>query len=164
MPKNPPITRTPYVPPTLEGRVTGTLVRHGPMTLADLHAALDDPADAVAEAVDELERKGWLNVAGDQIILKTPRERYERQVELHDGRMVGSWSTEWNAECEARHVARLPTQNQRHAYILRVRVGDGDVGRIKGRGDAAANALENRARAIFKKGLEEAKLLTEWCG
>lgn len=159
MPMKTPQARSTYVPPTLEGRIVAALVRRGPLTCAELEAALGEP---VAEAIAAMALEGgWLKTDGDRYILKTPRERYEVEVTLHDGRVVGSWSEDWRAECEARMVARMPTQGQRHAYILRVRVGNG---RHKGRGDEAANELERRARAIFKQAIEERKALTDWCG
>lgn len=70
-----------------------------------------------------------------------------RLVTLHDGTEVLSDSEAWRAECEARAVLRIfgrttkETHNRRRAYILLVRRGDADR-RIKGRGDAAADALE----------------------
>lgn len=83
--------------------------------------------------------------------MTTTRERYERQVELHDGRVVGSWSEEWRAECEARAVLRMPTKMHRQGYLLRVR---------ERRGQAAGNELERRVMAVWKA-MREAE---QWCG
>jgi hypothetical protein len=43
----------------------------------------------------------------------TPREKYEIDVTLHDGRVVGSWSREWMVECEARHLLTMPLWKRR---------------------------------------------------
>jgi hypothetical protein len=43
----------------------------------------------------------------------TPREQYEIDVTLHDGRVVGSWSREWMVECEARHLLTMPLWKRR---------------------------------------------------
>ena len=43
----------------------------------------------------------------------TPREKYEIDVTLHDGRVVGSWSKEWMTECEARHLLTMPLWKRR---------------------------------------------------
>lgn len=86
----------------------------------------------------------WVNVL-------TSEQRGERLVTLHDGRVVGSWSEEWRAECEARAVLRLPTKVRRQGHILRVR---------ERRGDAAANELERRVMAIWKADREA----EQWCG
>jgi len=43
----------------------------------------------------------------------TPREQYEIDVTLHDGRVVGSWSREWMLECEAKHLLTLPLWKRR---------------------------------------------------
>lgn len=43
----------------------------------------------------------------------TPREQYEIDVTLHDGRVVGSWSREWMTECEARHLLTMPLWKRR---------------------------------------------------
>jgi uncharacterized hydantoinase/oxoprolinase family protein len=41
------------------------------------------------------------------------REKYEIDVTLHDGRVVGSWSKEWMTECEARHLLTMPLWKRR---------------------------------------------------
>lgn len=41
------------------------------------------------------------------------REKYEINVTLHDGRVVGSWSKEWMTECEARHLLTMPLWKRR---------------------------------------------------
>ena len=71
---------------------------------------------------------------------QTPRERYEIQVKLHDGRMVGSWSREWLIECEALHLLSLPLQDRRKAL----------EDREKKRGVKATNELRNVMRSIFE--------------
>lgn len=43
----------------------------------------------------------------------TPREQYEIDVTLQDGRVVGSWSREWMTECEARHLLTMPLWKRR---------------------------------------------------
>jgi uncharacterized hydantoinase/oxoprolinase family protein len=43
----------------------------------------------------------------------TPREKYEIDVTLHDGRVVGSWSRKWMTECEARHLLTMPLWKRR---------------------------------------------------
>jgi len=49
----------------------------------------------------------------------TPREQYEIDVTLHDGRVVGSWSREWMLECEARHLLTLPLWKRREELDAR---------------------------------------------
>ncbi len=49
----------------------------------------------------------------------TPREQYEIDVTLHDGRVVGSWSREWMIECEARHLLTLPLWKRREELDAR---------------------------------------------
>ena len=49
----------------------------------------------------------------------TPREQYEIDVTLHDGRVVGSWSREWMIECEARHLLTLPLWKRRDELDVR---------------------------------------------
>ena len=51
----------------------------------------------------------------------TPRERYEIQVTLHDGRTVGSWSREWLIECEAKHLLSMPLNKRRDQLDARVK-------------------------------------------
>ena len=51
----------------------------------------------------------------------TPREKYEIDVTLHDGRVVGSWSREWLVECEAQHLLKMPLAKRRHELDERVR-------------------------------------------
>jgi intein-encoded DNA endonuclease-like protein len=41
------------------------------------------------------------------------REKYEKQVTLADGRVVGSWSEEWRNECEAATLLRMPLHKRR---------------------------------------------------
>jgi hypothetical protein len=49
----------------------------------------------------------------------TPREQYEIDVTLHDGRVVGSWSRDWMLECEARHLLTLPLWKRRDELDVR---------------------------------------------
>ncbi len=51
----------------------------------------------------------------------TPREKYEIDVTLHDGRVVGSWSREWLVECEARHLLSMPLHKRRDQLDERVK-------------------------------------------
>lgn len=68
-----------------------------------------------------------------------PTDRYPT-VTLLDGRKVSSGSEDWRHECEARMVANLATQAERHAYVASVR---------ERRGGPAAQALEDLAIAIY---------------
>ena len=49
----------------------------------------------------------------------TPREQYEIDVTLYDGRVVGSWSREWMIECEAKHLLTLPLWKRREELDAR---------------------------------------------
>ena len=49
----------------------------------------------------------------------TPREQYEIDVTLHDGRVVGSWSREWMIECEGKHLLTLPLWKRREELDAR---------------------------------------------
>ena len=60
---------------------------------------------------------------------------------LIDGREVESDSEAWRAECEARYVCRMDSQLARFEYI---------EGLKKKRGEEAAHALEELARAVWK--------------
>lgn len=60
---------------------------------------------------------------------------------LIDGTQVDSASEAWRHECEARHVAKLPTREQRQDYIASV---------TKKRGSEAGLALQELATTIFK--------------
>lgn len=51
----------------------------------------------------------------------TPREKYEIDVTLHDGRVVGSWSREWLVECEAQHLLKMTLAKRRHELDERVK-------------------------------------------
>lgn len=77
----------------------------------------------------------------DMYRLRTPREEHETQVTLHDGRVVGSWSMDWNAELEARRILDMPTKQMRAGAILRKR---------EKKGDAAAVALERLITSIYR--------------
>jgi hypothetical protein len=63
-----------------------------------------------------------------------------RLVTLVDGRQVDNASEDWRHECEARHVAELPSRERRQAYITAVR---------DRRGAAAGQQLEALAMRIY---------------
>jgi hypothetical protein len=67
--------------------------------------------------------------------------RVERvDVRLADGTVVDSASEAWRAECEARHVLRLPTKMRRYDYLDRV---EGK------RGKASREALQAAVMALW---------------
>ena len=68
----------------------------------------------------------------------TPRERYEIDVTLHDGRVVGSWSREWMIECEAKHLLAMPLHKRR----------DQLEARVKQRGNKAVDELKAVMQSI----------------
>lgn len=72
----------------------------------------------------------------------TPREQYEIDVTLHDGRVVGSWSREWMLECEAKHLLAMPLARRRDAL----------EGRVKQRGAKAVDQLKAVMASIHAKG------------
>ena len=61
-------------------------------------------------------------------------------VTLIDGRQVDSASEDWRNECEARHLANLPTSEQRHDYVAAV---------AKRRGETAGQALQHLATRLY---------------
>lgn len=61
-------------------------------------------------------------------------------VSLHDGRIVGNYSSEWMLECEARYVVRLTTLERRRKYIDQV---------AEKRGQKACLELQDRIRSIW---------------
>lgn len=61
-------------------------------------------------------------------------------VTLIDGSRVDSASEAWRHECEARHIARLPTRQQRQDYIASV---------SQRRGAEASHALQSLATQIY---------------
>jgi hypothetical protein len=65
----------------------------------------------------------------------------DRTAQLHDRRQVCTWCEEWRAECEALTLLRMPHVDARRGYLIAVG---------KRRGLKARNALEERARAIWK--------------
>ena len=71
----------------------------------------------------------------------TPREKYEIDVTLHDGRVVGSWSREWIVECEAKHLLKMSLANRRYELDER----------IKKRGHKSVNELKAVMASIHKK-------------
>lgn len=62
-------------------------------------------------------------------------------VTLIDGRQVDSWSEEWRAECEARHVLSLPSKERRRDYI---------AGCTHKRGEKAGQALADLVRKVWE--------------
>ena len=61
-------------------------------------------------------------------------------VTLIDGREVDSWSEEWRAECEARHVLSMRDIGRRREYLAAI---------SKRRGEKAGNDLANLVRAVW---------------
>lgn len=68
------------------------------------------------------------------------KETRKIDVTLIDGTQVDSWSEQWRAECEARHVLAMPRIDLRRGYLADV---------TKRRGDAAGLALSNLVRAVW---------------
>ena len=62
-------------------------------------------------------------------------------VRLIDGREVDSYSAEWRAECEARHVLNMETNGQRYAYLARVE---------SKRGKPARDALQKLVMDVWR--------------
>jgi len=60
------------------------------------------------------------------------REKYEIDVTLHDGRVVGSWAKEWMTECEARHLLTMPLWKRRDELDERIKKrGNKSVDQLK---------------------------------
>jgi hypothetical protein len=57
-------------------------------------------------------------------------------VTLHDGRKVDSSSQDWQLECLARHVLRLPTRQDRLAWLADVERRNGHHGNLRARMNA----------------------------
>lgn len=51
--------------------------------------------------------------------MATDRQTLELQVQLHNGRTVGSWSREWMLECEAKYLLKMPLEKRRAALLER---------------------------------------------
>lgn len=132
---------TPWRASTLRARVIGALARLTPATREEVTEHTGDPRDQVDHMINALLVEGAIEMVLDRFRLKSPRERLERQVALHDGRVVGSWSQEWNQELEARRILDLPTKQMRAGAILRKR---------EKKGDAAAVALERLITSIYR--------------
>ena len=62
-------------------------------------------------------------------------------VTLIDGRQVDSWSEDWRAECEARHVLSLQPIQRRRDYI---------AGCTQKRGDKAGKELADLVRKVWE--------------
>lgn len=116
-------------------------MRHGPLTRAAIHELSTDPREQVDHLLNALIVSGAVVSVVDMYRLRTPREEHETQVTLHDGRVVGSWSMDWNAELEARRILDMPTKQMRAGAILRKR---------EKKGDAAAVALERLITSIYR--------------
>lgn len=67
------------------------------------------------------------------------RSKYERQVKLHNGDVVSSWSEEWRLECEAIHLLEMPLHRRREALAHRE----------KERGQQAVQKLQSVMAQIF---------------
>ena len=62
-------------------------------------------------------------------------------VTLIDGRQVDSYSEDWRAECEARHVLSIPTIQARRDYLS---------GCAKKRGEKAGKELADLVRKVWE--------------
>lgn len=74
-------------------------------------------------------------------------------VVLIDGRQVCSWSDDWRHECEARHVANMPTTAMRRAYLFGI---PNAFGKLQGgieskRGVAALERMKTTVSQIWDK-------------
>jgi len=69
-------------------------------------------------------------------------------VTLHDGRQVGNYSEDWQIECEANFVVRMPTLDQRRKYLDAVK---------EKRGVKAWSALIDRVTSIWKQSKRDAQ-------
>lgn len=65
-----------------------------------------------------------------------------RMVQLLDGRLVGNATEEWRHECEARHIAALPTVDDRRAWLEAI---------ARRRGAVAADALRATLQQLWKR-------------
>lgn len=63
----------------------------------------------------------------------------EREVKLHDGRIVSSWSEDWRLECEAIYLLEMPLHRRREALAHRE----------KERGKQAVQKLQSVMAQIF---------------
>lgn len=64
-----------------------------------------------------------------------------REVTLHDGTVVSSYSEAWRAECEARAVVNMATLQQRRDYLAGVE---------KKRGPASAQELRRHVARLWE--------------
>lgn len=62
-------------------------------------------------------------------------------VTLIDGRQVDSYSEDWRAECEARHVLSIPNILARREYLAAI---------TKRRGEKAGKELADLVRAVWE--------------
>lgn len=66
---------------------------------------------------------------------------------LHDGREVDSASQDWQLECLARHVLRMPTREQRIAWLEDAERRSGPKGNLRARMNAILAADKSRHKA-----------------
>jgi hypothetical protein len=74
------------------------------------------------------------------------------RITLIDGTETCSWSEDWRAECEARHVLAMPGKFERREY-LRGREEAGKIvkrGVFQVRGEAACLQLEAQVRKVWE--------------
>lgn len=69
-----------------------------------------------------------------------------REVVLHDGRVVSSYSEAWRAECEATAILSIPDRNMRNVSLGMIR---------DRRGKDVADRLEKLVRVIWNLRLEQ---------
>lgn len=65
----------------------------------------------------------------------------ERQVELHNGRIVSNYSREWALECEARHLLKIPIEKRRALLLDRLPI----------RGRQSVEELKSMMQSIFNQ-------------
>ena len=68
------------------------------------------------------------------------------RVTLVDGTETCTWSEAWRHECEARHVANMPTIIERRRYLLAIRDKRGELAWLQLRGTVEAVWKANRPR------------------
>lgn len=68
------------------------------------------------------------------------------RITLVDGTDTCTWSEAWRHECEARHVANMPTITERRRYLLAIRDKRGEPAWLQLRGTVEAVWKANRPR------------------